>query len=984
MNHSRLNKVRRRVLFSVVMVLLLITGIGHIAVPVKAQTSSGTSVIVSDIFYPDFLVKDELTNISNADGLWFNILYEGGTWYLFVTLGLTRDSIELYTSADGVNFVHDSQIFTSTGIGWDDIECHSILKISDTWRMYIGARVLPGKWHVVYATSPDLINWTYQGEVYDREGVTEHCADPRVFYFNGKYYMYLVNLENTDNPICVSSNDGLTGWVDENESYPMDCHLSAFMTDGNEALCLAHTTTDPLIRSMNINLFKSVDGKNWTDEGEIMRGYCSGDHDSYRLGWPQAQIEGNKLWLYYISRVSDADDRHIARAYYYMDKGWLTGWNRRKSHTLEGSTGGSQSLYQIKINVHYGEGLDSGEDVYLDRKCRADFGDIRFTANNGLDELPYFIMKKVDGDYATVYVRVPYIPKDPDTMDIYLYYGNSGASTTSSGSATFIDFEDWEDYDDGDTLPLGDWTPDVVEEVLEIDDIRAYHGSKSLYSYDDSAVNRNTARWNFTKKYCGGFRIIDCIYQEATAGVDRGVYGVQPAPGTESITVKFDEGVFSNYHTGAWHAVVAYNYDEWHVLEICMVIGDTTYDCILDGTLYANLTPRAALTALDFIYLAQSFNGQYFKGWTDCYAIGKYSDPEPTHGAWGSGASTGAPTADSVSIVSSWDGYALYRDKGDWYKLWILVGDPDGYEDIKYVYLDFHLGDPKPIDPNYMYTYDVDAMEWEYNNDPLWSPFEYSNEHEGTYWNGYPGTNQLGVPFIFRIKPDCPITYNVNITGGGADASGNYTSGPPNYKYDTFDVNAFHIIDSGAPDPSSGGGTPSPPEEPEEPLEPGEPGYVPPDWDEVYNCTLTYDERVELYNELRYMTIRELRELCLEMGLDHQSWTTKEPYILLIFIDGYGCQPPDGEERDPNDVDDDGIPDDDEMDPWDPDDTRRLGPEVIPGGELLPRVFNFSWIQTNSSWILLLLFLLLLAMWLGRETKEKELVDIFKPLRDLT
>lgn len=86
-------------------------------------------------------------------------------------------------------------------------------------------------------------------------------------------------------------------------------------------------------------------------------------------------------------------------------------WSYRKSHEILVSSAGWVTDYQIRIKVHYGSGVDSGEDVYLNGKCRSDFADLRFTDSDGVTELPYWIESKVDGDYAIVWVRIPKIPQ---------------------------------------------------------------------------------------------------------------------------------------------------------------------------------------------------------------------------------------------------------------------------------------------------------------------------------------------------------------------------------------------------------------------------------------------------------------------------------------------------------------------------------------------------------------------------------------------
>ncbi|MCW4043917.1 MAG: hypothetical protein NWE94_00170, partial [Candidatus Bathyarchaeota archaeon] len=47
--------------------------------------------------------------------------------------------------------------------------------------------------------------------------------------------------------------------------------------------------------------------------------------------------------------------------------------------------------YQIRVQVNYGSGTDGGENVYLAGKCRVDFGDVRFTADDGSTLLDYWM-----------------------------------------------------------------------------------------------------------------------------------------------------------------------------------------------------------------------------------------------------------------------------------------------------------------------------------------------------------------------------------------------------------------------------------------------------------------------------------------------------------------------------------------------------------------------------------------------------------------
>ena len=125
----------------------------------------------------------------------------------------------------------------------------------------------------------------------------------------------------------------------------------------------------------------------------------------------------------------------------HQSAAWLSGWEYRKSHEIIGSTGAGIN-YQIRLHVEYGSGTDSGDTVYLNSHTRSDFGDVRFTDDDGTTKLDYWIEKYTPGDDAIFWVEVG----DSLGVDqtIYIYYGNDGEVTTSSGVATFLFFDDFE------------------------------------------------------------------------------------------------------------------------------------------------------------------------------------------------------------------------------------------------------------------------------------------------------------------------------------------------------------------------------------------------------------------------------------------------------------------------------------------------------------------------------------------------------------
>jgi hypothetical protein len=143
----------------------------------------------------------------------------------------------------------------------------------------------------------------------------------------------------------------------------------------------------------------------------------------------------------YIRKWLVSEPVHGAWSAEEASSGWLLGWSFRRAHTMDGLAGAGTD-YQIRITTHYGLGTDSGGDVYCDYNCQPDFDDVRFTDDDGVTLLDYWIEDMVQSDYASIWVEVA------DNLDssvrIYVYYGNAAATSASNGDATFIFFDDFE------------------------------------------------------------------------------------------------------------------------------------------------------------------------------------------------------------------------------------------------------------------------------------------------------------------------------------------------------------------------------------------------------------------------------------------------------------------------------------------------------------------------------------------------------------
>lgn len=138
---------------------------------------------------------------------------------------------------------------------------------------------------------------------------------------------------------------------------------------------------------------------------------------------------------------------------------WLSGWSYRKQITITGQTGAGTN-YQVKLLVGESSGA-SGENFDVENHSddfpsqKDDSGDLRFTDNDETTLLDFWI-EKVEGTtpnrVATVWIKVT--DSLESNVNIYCYYGNSGASDVSNGENTFIFFDDFDDN----SIDANKWT----------------------------------------------------------------------------------------------------------------------------------------------------------------------------------------------------------------------------------------------------------------------------------------------------------------------------------------------------------------------------------------------------------------------------------------------------------------------------------------------------------------------------------------------
>jgi len=308
---------------------------------------------------------------------------------------------------------------------------------------------------------------------------------------------------------------------------------------------------------------------------------------------------------------------------------WLSGWGRRKSHTIEGSTAGAQTNYQMKIVVYKGIGTDSGEKVYLGTNVRDDFGDVRFTKSDGITPLDYWMESYTLGTKAIFWVEVDTIPASPDTVDIYIYYDKPDAITTSNIYNTFLLGDSFEDGLVNWTIVEGDTTTNTTDSTVVFKGNYSYKGEETTI-FAVSAIEQAFPQQAKVVVY-GAFRV------PSSAARTTGLLRLNG-------TLRFrwqNQGGNLVYYTGAtWITVYSGAINTWYQYKV--VYKNTSVDLYFydaNGTLLGSATGITAFDSTGDVNTL-GLNVWYSTGtgaaWQDFIRIRKYADPEPSHGAWGS------------------------------------------------------------------------------------------------------------------------------------------------------------------------------------------------------------------------------------------------------------------------------------------------------------------------------------------------------------
>jgi hypothetical protein len=309
---------------------------------------------------------------------------------------------------------------------------------------------------------------------------------------------------------------------------------------------------------------------------------------------------------------------------------WLDGWLYRKPITLSRASG-AVTDYQMKVLVSKSASA-TGEDVDCNGNCLDNFDDLRFTTDNGVTLLDYWI-ESISSDVATIWVEFDSIGTSDTTF--YMYYGNNGAVSVSNITNTFIIGDDFERGNNGDTIG-GDWTETVahahISTTHDIGDSTGFTGTRGAMLI--GGAGRATATTPLTASDTS--YAIQCrVYHNITSDVHS---VIQHGNSSKRLLVGISaSGNSIQYFDGSWKATGSTaTLNAWSLLEVRNInFTAATFDIYLNGLL---IKSAATMHASDVLNNIIKMYGTVKSGqdvWVDNYIVRNWRDTEPAWGTWG-------------------------------------------------------------------------------------------------------------------------------------------------------------------------------------------------------------------------------------------------------------------------------------------------------------------------------------------------------------
>ena len=190
-------------------------------------------------------------------------------------------------------------------------------------------------------------------------------------------------------------------------------------------------------------------------------------------------------------------------------------WTARQSVRVENVDGAIYTDAVVQLFVRY------------DSDMQLDFDDLRFTRNDGITLIPYWIGSSTNSTIAEVWVKVPSLPAN-DTATVFMYYNNPSASTAMSAENTFVAADDFEDND------ISEYSGQTT--IFNVGTTFAYDNTYGLDNFGNENSRSNTGgiyRLDQTVSQGETFRYFQYVDTSATSDEACTKFGVQ-SPGSSN------------------------------------------------------------------------------------------------------------------------------------------------------------------------------------------------------------------------------------------------------------------------------------------------------------------------------------------------------------------------------------------------------------------------------------------------------------------
>lgn len=301
---------------------------------------------------------------------------------------------------------------------------------------------------------------------------------------------------------------------------------------------------------------------------------------------------------------------------------FLSGWTRRKSKTVNGTTFGPQTDYILQLNIFKGSGTDTSTNIYLNGKCNDDFSDIRFTSSDGTTLLSYYIETVSPGIFATISIKIDTIPESPNSSTIYIYYDNPIATSESNADNTYLLYDDFDS-----TLDTNKW------QILSGNIITGF-SALQVVDPDGIVVTNNSIPINCEISYW--FSWIDNTIEETVRDIkltkettqrDICRYSMRTGPQLDRSTI---EGTFQTFPRPTYTYDINPNYDfVKHTIRHTL---NGNWEFIVGNT---PVHVQSSIRIPTDVFYLHFKSGASQNTMIDAVRIRKYASPEPTFGDTG-------------------------------------------------------------------------------------------------------------------------------------------------------------------------------------------------------------------------------------------------------------------------------------------------------------------------------------------------------------